>query len=142
MLGPEGIRDAGETAVLNANYLLSLLRGEYNLPIDRICKHEFVINDKDMPNGVTTNDIAKRILDFGFHAPTVYFPLLIPGAIMIEPTETENRETLEAFAAAMIAIKREAESDPETVKSAPHSTPVRKVDAVLAARKPVLKWEA
>lgn len=142
MLGPEGIRDAGETAVLNANYLLSLLRGEYNLPIDRICKHEFVINDKDVPNGVTTNDIAKRILDFGFHAPTVYFPLLIPGAIMIEPTETENRETLEAFAAAMIAIKREAESDPETVKSAPHSTPVRKVDAVLAARKPVLKWEA
>jgi len=142
MLGPEGIRDAGETAVLNANYLLSLLRGEYNLPIDRICKHEFVINDKDVPNGVTTNDIAKRILDFGFHAPTVYFPLLIPGAIMIEPTETESRETLEAFAAAMIAIKREAESDPETVKSAPHSTPVRKVDAVLAARKPVLKWEA
>ncbi len=142
MLGPDGIRDAGETAVLNANYLLSLLRPEYNLPIDRICKHEFVINDKNMPNGVSTNDIAKRILDFGFHAPTVYFPLLIPGAIMIEPTETENKETLDAFAAAMIAIKREAESEPETVKSAPHSTPVRKVDAVLAARKPVLKWEA
>ncbi|HSV98429.1 MAG TPA: aminomethyl-transferring glycine dehydrogenase subunit GcvPB [Spirochaetota bacterium] len=141
MLGPDGIRDAGETAVLNANYLLSLLRREYNLPIDRICKHEFVLNDKDMPNGVTTNDIAKRILDYGFHAPTVYFPLLIPGAIMIEPTETENRETLESFAAAMIEIKREAESDPETVKSAPHSTPVRRVDAVLAARKPVLKWE-
>ncbi len=141
MLGPDGIRDAGNTAVLNANYLLSLLRKEYNLPVNRICKHEFVLNDKDMPNGVTTNDIAKRILDFGFHAPTVYFPLLVPGAIMIEPTETENRETLESFAAAMIAIKREAESDPEIVKSAPHSTPVRKVDAVLAARKPVLKWE-
>lgn len=141
MLGPDGIRNAGETSVLNANYLLSLLRKEYNLPIDRICKHEFVLNDKDMPNGVTTNDIAKRILDFGFHAPTVYFPLLIPGAIMIEPTETETRETLEAFAAAMIAIKREAESDPETVKSAPHTTPVRKVDAVLAARRLVLKWE-
>jgi len=140
-LGPDGIRDVGETAVLNANYLMSLLRKEYNLPIDRICKHEFVLNDKGMPNGVTTNDIAKRILDYGFHAPTVYFPLLIPGAIMIEPTETETRETLEAFAGAMIAIKREAESDPETVKSAPHTTPVRKVDAVLAARRPVLKWE-
>ena len=131
-LGPDGIRDVGETAVLNANYLMSLLRKEYNLPVDRICKHEFVLNDKDVPNGVTTNDIAKRILDYGFHAPTVYFPLLIPGAIMIEPTETETRETLEAFAGAMIAIKREAESDPETVKSAPHTTPVRKVDAVLA----------
>jgi glycine dehydrogenase subunit 2 len=141
MLGSEGIRDAGETAVLNANYLLSLLRKDYNLPVDRACMHEFVLNDKNMPGGVTTNDIAKRILDFGYHAPTVYFPLLIPGAIMIEPTETETRETLEAFAEAMIAIKREAETSPETVKTAPHTTPVGRVDAVLAARKPVLKWE-
>ena len=141
MLGPEGIRDAGETAVLNANYLLSLLRKDYNLPVDRACMHEFVLNDKNMPGGVTTNDIAKRILDFGYHAPTVYFPLLIPGAIMIEPTETETREMLEAFAEAMIAIKREAETSPETVKTAPHTTPVGRVDAVLAARKPVLKWE-
>ncbi len=140
MLGPEGIRETGEQAVLNANYLLSRLKGEFNLPVNRICKHEFVINDKNMPNGVTTNDIAKRLLDYGFHAPTVYFPLLIPGAMMIEPTESECRETLDRFADALIAIKKEAADNPEMVKSAPHTTPVKKVDAVLAARKPVLKW--
>jgi len=141
MLGPAGIAHVSEQAVLNANYLMARLKKEFHLPVERICKHEFVLSDKGMPGGVTTNDIAKRILDRGFHSPTVYFPLLIPGAIMIEPTETECRETLDAFADAMISIRREAESDPETVKSAPHTTPVRRVDAVLAARKPVLTWQ-
>ena len=141
ILGPEGARAVAENAVLNANYLMARLKMDYHLPIDRICKHEFVLSDKGMPNGVTTNDIGKRILDYGFHAPTVYFPLLIPGAIMIEPTETECRETLDAFAEAMLAIKREAEENPGLVKGAPHTTPVKRVDAVLAARKPVLKWE-
>lgn len=141
MLGPDGIREAGENAVLNANYLRALLADEFNAPVKRICKHEFVINDSGMPNGVTTNDIAKRILDYGYHAPTVYFPLLIHGAMMIEPTETECRNTLERFAETLIRIKKEAAENPEMVKSAPHTTPVKRVDAVLAARKPVLQWE-
>jgi glycine dehydrogenase subunit 2 len=141
MLGPEGVRAVGENAVLNANYILARLKKEYNLPVDRICKHECVLSDKDMPNGVTTNDIAKRILDYGFHAPTIYFPLQVHGAIMIEPTETESLADLDLFADAMLKIKRESESDPDIVKTAPHTTPVRRVDAVSAARKPVLKWE-
>ncbi len=140
-LGADGIRSTAQTAVLNANYLLARLRKTYHLPVDRLCKHEFVLSDKGFPNGVTTNDIAKRILDYGFHAPTVYFPLLVAGAIMVEPTETESRETLDAFADAMLAIRDEAEKDPDTVKSAPHTAPVKKVDAVTAARKPVLKWD-
>jgi glycine dehydrogenase subunit 2 len=141
MLGPDGIREAGEHAVLNANYLLAKLKTVYNLPINRMCKHEFVLNDEGMPNGVTTNDIAKRILDYGYHAPTIYFPLLVHGAIMIEPTETENKTTLDEFADAMIAIRREAETNPDMVKTAPHTTKIGRVDAVLAARKPVLRHE-
>ncbi|TAL35188.1 MAG: glycine dehydrogenase subunit 2 [Spirochaetes bacterium] len=141
MLGAQGVKGLSDQAVLNANYLMALLKKDYHLPVDRICKHEFVLSDKGMPNGVTTNDIAKRILDYGFHSPTVYFPLLIPGAIMIEPTESECKETLDDFAVAMKAIKEEAERDPEKVKTAPHTTPIRRVDAVLAARKPVLAWE-
>jgi glycine dehydrogenase subunit 2 len=140
ILGPVGIREVSDNAVLNANYLLALLENEFFVPVKRRCMHEFVISDKGIPNGVTTNDIAKRLLDYGFHAPTVYFPLLVPGAMMIEPTETENRQTLENFAETLIGIKKEAIHNPEVVKSAPHSTPVRRVDAVLAARKPVLKW--
>jgi glycine dehydrogenase subunit 2 len=140
-LGADGIREAGDHAVLNANYLLSQLRSVYNLPIDRICKHEFVLNDEGMPNGVTTNDIAKRILDYGYHAPTIYFPLLVHGAIMIEPTETENRTTLDEFINAMKSIRKESEETPDLVKNAPHTTVIKRVDAVLAARKPVLKHE-
>jgi len=138
-LGAEGIKEAGEHAVLNANYLLSQLKSVYNLPIKRICKHEFVLNDEGMPNGVTTNDIAKRILDYGYHAPTIYFPLLVHGAIMIEPTETENKATLDAFIAAMTSVRKEADDNPDMLKTAPHTAPVKRVDAVLAARKPVLK---
>ncbi len=141
VLGPDGIRDVSEKAVLNANYLKEKLRTRYNLPIDRTCMHEFVLNDRNVPNGVTTNDIAKRLLDYGFHAPTVYFPLIIEGAMMIEPTETESLSSLDGFVEAMFAILDEAETEPELVKSAPCSLKFRRVDAVTAARKPVLKWE-
>ena len=139
-LGAEGVRATSEAAVLNANYLLAKLKEAYHQPVDRLCKHEFVLSDKDLPNHVTTNDVSKRILDYGFHAPTVYFPLLVAGAIMVEPTETESKETLDSFADAMLAIRKEADTDPELVKNAPHTAPVQKVDAVTAARKPVLKW--
>lgn len=141
MLGAEGLKEVSETAVLNANYLLLKLRNEFNLPIDRICMHEFVLNDEGFPNHITTNEISKRILDYGFHAPTVYFPLNIHGAIMIEPTETESKENLDKFVEAMKEIKKEAGEDPEMLKNAPHTTSVKKVDVVTAAKMPVLKWE-
>jgi len=141
MLGAEGLREVADNAVLNANYLRVKLKEHYNLPVDRICMHEFVINDEGMPNHVTTNDIAKRLLDYGYHAPTVYFPLIIPGAMMIEPTETEDKTALDEFVEAMIAIKKEAEESPQLVLDAPQTTPVKRVDAVTAARKPVLQWE-
>ena len=99
------------------------------------------MTDKNLANGVTTLDVAKRLIDFGFYAPTIYFPMIVHGAIMIEPTETESKETLDIFAEAMIRIKEEAEKEPETVKAAPLSTPVSRLDGVLAARKPVLKFE-
>jgi len=141
MLGASGLKQVAEHAVVNANYLRVKLQKHFNLPYTRICMHEFVINDEGMPGGITTNEIAKRLLDYGFHAPTVYFPLIVHGAMMIEPTETEHRDTLDAFVDTMIAIKNEANTNPEVLKAAPQTTPVRKVDAVLAARKPVLKWE-
>jgi len=140
-LGPDGIRDISRISVLNANYLRSRLMKEFNLPINRTCMHEFVLNDKEMPNHVTTNDLAKRLLDYGYHAPTVYFPLLIPGAMMIEPTETEGKDSLDEFVDAMIKIKKEASDNPEIILGAPHTTPVRRVDAVAAARNPILKWQ-
>ncbi len=139
-IGAGGLKEVSENAVLNANYLMERLRKHYHLQFNRKCMHEFVISDKDMPNGVTTNDIAKRLLDYGFHPPTIYFPLIVKGAMMIEPTETESRETLDSFADAMIKIKEEAEKNPELVKSAPHSMPVKRLDAVKAAREPVLRW--
>ena len=140
-LGREGLVEVAKNSVLNANYLMSKLKKYYTLPYDRICKHEFVLSDKGMPNGITTIDIAKRLLDYGFHAPTIYFPLIIHGAIMIEPTETESKQTLDKFAEAMIKIKQEAEENPDLLRNAPSTTPVKRLDAVLAARKPILKWE-
>lgn len=140
-IGSEGVRAVGENAVLNANYLLARLKKYYHLPYNRICQHEFVLTDKSLSNNVTTIDLAKRLLDYGFHSPTIYFPLIVPGAIMIEPTETESKETLDRFAAAMIKIKEESEKEPETVKSAPLTTPVSRLDSVLAARNPVLRHE-
>jgi len=134
-LGGDGLREASENAVLNANYLKELLKTDYDLPYDRPCMHEFVISgDRQKKLGVRTLDISKRLLDFGVHAPTNYFPLIVHEAMMIEPTETETKETLDDFAEVMKQIAREAETDPERVTSAPHDTPVRRLDEVKAAR--------
>ena len=140
MLGAAGLREASENAVLNANYLLSRLKGVYPLPYDRICMHEFVLSGR-LPEAheVHTIDIAKRLMDFGFHPPTIYFPLIVPEALMIEPTETESKETLDAFADAMIQIAEEAKTDPDLVRSAPHETPVSRLDEVQAARDRILQ---
>ncbi len=139
-IGAEGVRRVGEISVLNANYMKEKLKKEYNLAFDRKCAHEFVIDDSLMSNHVTTNDIAKRLIDYGFHPPTVYFPLIVHGAIMIEPTETESKERMDDFIEAMIKIKKEAEIDPNLVKTAPHYAPSKRLDAVSAARNPQLKW--
>jgi len=135
MAGAPGMREIAENAILNANYLLSKLKKDFLLPYDSRCKHEFVLSGKDnLSHGVRTNDIAKRLMDFGFHPPTVYFPLIVEEALMIEPTETESVETLDRFAQAMREIALEIENDPEKVKGAPYTTPVRRVDEALAAR--------
>jgi glycine dehydrogenase subunit 2 len=135
------LRKVAETAVLNANYLRAILKKDFHLPYDRICMHEFVLSDKGLPNGITTMDIAKRLLDYGIHAPTIYFPLIVHGAIMIEPTETESKETLDEFIQAMKKILMEAKEKPETLKNAPESTPVKRLDAVMAARQLDLRWK-
>jgi glycine dehydrogenase subunit 2 len=138
MLGEAGLRSLSENAVLNANYLKKLLEGRFRVPYDRPCMHEFVASGR-LSEDVHTMDVAKRLIDYGFHPPTVYFPLIVKEALMIEPTESESRETLEAFAKALLTIAEEAERDPELVKTAPHSTPVRRLDEVKAAREPVLR---
>jgi glycine dehydrogenase subunit 2 len=141
MLGAEGLRRVGEHAVLNANYLRALLREVYPVSHDRTCMHEFVLAGppQDVREaGVHTLDVAKRLMDFGFHPPTVYFPLIVPEALMIEPTETESKETLDAFAEAMLQIVAEAREVPELLHQAPHTAPVRRLDEVGAARHPVL----
>ncbi len=141
-LGAEGLREASENAVLNANYLLHHLKGAYCAPHDRVCMHEFVLNPgKLLENGVHTTDIAKALIDRGYHPPTIYFPLIVPEAMMIEPTETESRETLDEFIAAMLDIAREALENPESLHGAPVTTPVGRPDEVAAARKPVVKYE-
>ncbi|KYH31925.1 aminomethyl-transferring glycine dehydrogenase subunit GcvPB [Neomoorella mulderi] len=142
-LGASGLKEASEQAVLNANYMLARLRPYFKVPFDRVCKHEFVIAPPKEVNeaGVHTLDIAKRLLDYGFHAPTIYFPLIVHEAMMIEPTETEPKETLDAFCDALIAIAKEAVEDPEVLHQAPHNTPVRRLDEVGAARNPVLRWQ-
>ena len=137
-LGAEGLKRVGQIAVLNANYLKSLLQKKYELPYNRMCQHEFVLSDKNLPNDITTEDIAKRILDYGYYAPTIYFPLIVNGAIMIEPTETESKYSLDKFIEAMLKIYDEALNKPEILKTAPHKTPIGRLDAVIAARKPIL----
>ena len=139
-LGKQHISMAGKLATLNANYIKESLRDSYKLPIDSVCKHEFVFDGLKEPNGVTTLDVAKRLLDYGYHAPTIYFPLLFHQTIMIEPTETESKETLDAFIEVMEKIAREAAEDPDLLHNAPHDTPVSRPDDTLAAREPVLKW--
>lgn len=142
MLGKQNIRSVGPLAVLGANYIKESLKDCYKLPIDSICKHEFVFDGLlDKSTEVTTLDIAKRLLDYGFHAPTIYFPLLFHQAIMIEPTETESKETLDAFIEIMRHIADEALTDPESLKTAPHTTPVRRLDETTAARQPVLRYK-
>lgn len=140
-LGRENVKNVGPMATLNANYIKEQLKDCYELPIEGVCKHEFVFDGlKDKSTGVTTLDVAKRLLDYGYHAPTIYFPLLFHQAIMIEPTETESKDTLDDFIAIMRKVAEEAISDPEMVKSAPHTTPVRRLDETTAARKPILTY--
>ena len=141
MLGKQNVRLVGPYAVLGANYIKESLKDCYKLPIESVCKHEFVFDGLlDQSTGVTTLDIAKRLLDYGFHAPTIYFPLLFHQAIMIEPTETESKETLDGFIEIMRHIAAEAIADPESLKTAPHTTPVRRLDETTAARQPVLRF--
>jgi len=140
--GPEGLKTTTETAVLNANYIRAKLKDAYELPYESPTLHEVVFSDrKQARQGVGVGDIGKRLMDYGFHPPTVSFPLIVPGAIMIEPTETESRQELDAFVEAMLAIASEAETDPELVKTAPHTTRISRVDEASAARKPVLRWK-
>jgi glycine dehydrogenase subunit 2 len=139
LMGATGLKNASEMAVLNSNYLRAKLEGHYNMPHRRLRKHEFVLSgDVLKKKGLKTLDLSKRLLDYGFHAPTIYFPHLVDEAIMIEPTESESKATLDAFADAMLKILDE---DPELIKMAPHGTAVRRVDDVLAARVPVLTWK-
>ena len=142
-LGAEGLRHAAEMAVLNANYIKEKLKPHFDLPYDRVCMHECVFSGKRQvaESGVHTTDMAKRLIDFGYHPPTIYFPLIVPEAIMIEPTETESKETLDAFCEAMIAIAREAKENPQRLKEAPLTTEVSRLDEVLAARKPDVCWK-
>jgi glycine dehydrogenase subunit 2 len=140
-LGSDGLEDASRMALLNANYLKKKLESAFHLPSTEPCMHECVFTDRyQQKQGVSTLDIAKRLLDFGFHPPTIYFPLVVSGALMIEPTETETRETLDAFAEAMLAISREAIEAADFVKAAPYTTPVGRLDEARAARKPQLRW--
>jgi glycine dehydrogenase subunit 2 len=141
MMGAAGLRRAAADAVLNANYLMERLKNSYALPYDRRCKHEFVISAREQKKrGVSAGDIAKALLDYGFHPPTVYFPLIVEEALMIEPTETESRETLDRFAEALEEIARLAAEDPASVLAAPHTTPVSRLDEVSAARRPRVCW--
>ena len=140
-LGKENLRMVGPLATLNANYIKESLKDLYLLPIGGLCKHEFVFDGlKDKSTGVTTMDVAKRLLDYGYHAPTIYFPLLFHESLMIEPTESESLDTIDGFISVMRRIAEEAATDPELVKSAPHNTPIGRVDDVLAAKHPVLTY--
>jgi glycine dehydrogenase subunit 2 len=141
LLGADGLRAISEAAVLNANYVQARLRDAYDLPYDRRCMHEVVFSGRrQKAQGARTLDVAKRLIDYGFHPPTIYFPLVVEEALMVEPTESETKETLDAFCEAMLAVAREAESDPELLRTAPHTAPLRRLDEATAARKPVLRW--
>ncbi|MFN8188198.1 MAG: aminomethyl-transferring glycine dehydrogenase subunit GcvPB [Gaiellales bacterium] len=139
--GP-ALREMSETAVLNANYLLARLREAYELPYDRPCMHELVLSARALKrdHGVTALDVAKRLMDYGFHPPTIYFPLVVPEALMIEPTETESKETLDAFVQAMLAIAREAQESPQLLREAPHTRPVTRLDEVRAVKEPIVRY--
>lgn len=141
-MGPVGLRKASETAILNANYIKERLKGTYQVAFDEPCMHESVFSDRlQLGSGVSTMDIAKRLIDYGYHPPTVYFPLVVPGAIMIEPTETETLDTMDRFITAMKSIAEEAKTTPELLKNAPVKTKVGRVDETRAAREPILRWK-
>lgn len=140
-LGKEYLKMVGPLATLNANYIKESLKDVYELPIDVVCKHEFVFNGlKDKSTGITTMDVAKRLLDYGYHAPTIYFPLLFHESLMIEPAENESKETMDSFIEVMRHIAEEAKTEPDTVKNAPHNTPIGRVDDVLAAKHPIVTY--
>ncbi|MDE6791658.1 MAG: aminomethyl-transferring glycine dehydrogenase subunit GcvPB, partial [Muribaculaceae bacterium] len=142
-LGKENIKNVGPLATLNANYIKESLKDDYLLPIEGVCKHEFVFDGlKDKSTGVTTLNVAKRLLDYGFHAPTIYFPLLFHESMMIEPTETESKETLDEFIDVMHTVAKEARENPDVVKSAPLTTIVRKLDETSAAKNPILSYRS
>ncbi len=138
-MGGNGLRDASENAVLSANYLMSLVKDILPPWYERSCMHEFVTSAQNLADGIHTMDLAKRLIDYGFHPPTVYFPLIVPEALMVEPTETESVEIIDAFAAALRSIVHESETDPELLHEAPHREMVSRLDEVLAVKKPVLK---
>jgi glycine dehydrogenase subunit 2 len=140
-LGPQGLREVSEQAVLNANYLLSQVKDHFDVPHGDRCMHEFVASCRLLrrERNISAMEIAKRLLDYGYHAPTVYFPLVVPEALMIEPTETESKDTLDAFAATLITIKGE---DAEFLRQAPHTLPRSRPDEVRAAKEPILRWKA
>ena len=141
-LGRDHVKEVGPLATLNANYIKESLKDVYELPISGLCKHEFVFDGlKDKSTGVTTMDVAKRLLDYGYHAPTIYFPLLFHESLMIEPTENESLDTINGFIAVMRRIAEEAKNNPEMVKSAPHDTPIGRVDDVLAAKHPIVTYK-
>jgi glycine dehydrogenase subunit 2 len=140
-MGPEGLKRASEMAVLNANYLMKKLKDHYYLPYDRPCMHECVLTDRFQEKyHISTLDIAKRLIDYGYHPPTIYFPLVVKGALMMEPTETESKESIDGFIDTMITIAQEAEQNSDLLRQAPQRVKVRRLDEVLAARKPKLKW--
>jgi glycine dehydrogenase subunit 2 len=141
MMGPDGLRAASEMAVLNANYLKAKVAPHFPVAVERTCMHEFVSHGDVPGTDIITLDVAKRLIDLGFHPPTIYFPLIVHDALMIEPTETESKETLDAFAAALTQIAEEARTNPQMLHSAPHITPVRRLDEAQAARKPVLCYK-
>ena len=142
-LGLEGLQSVSENAIISANYIQAKLRDKYNLAADRYCMHETVLSaTKQKKRGVAGLDIAKRLLDFGIHAPTMYFPLIVDEALMVEPTESESKETLDHFIAVMRQIDDEIDSSPELIHEAPHGLPVTRLDEATAARRPVLRWTA
>jgi glycine dehydrogenase subunit 2 len=141
-LGAEGLKEVSENAILNANYMKKRLEGYFALPYKVGCMHEFVLSGSEQKKaGISTKDISKRLLDYGLHPPTVYFPLIVDEALMIEPTETETKEVLDKFCDAMIAIAKETKENPEIVKSAPHTTPVARLDEAKAAKELDLRWK-
>jgi glycine dehydrogenase subunit 2 len=141
MLGAAGLKDAAESAVLNANYVRAALEGAYDLPYKGKCLHEVVFSGTNLKQyGIKTLDVAKRLLDYGMHAPTIYFPLIVPEALMIEPTETESRESLEGFITAMRQIAEEARTNPDALRQAPLTTPVRRLDEARASRELDVNW--